>query len=85
MQRHTMTGIVNHNRSTTLERSVHILLGLKSIVRGHNPRPWFCRGIHKILLQFARKGSNWSVQYLRKHKNQTNTEMKQQSGLDSKK
>ena len=41
MQRHTMTEILNYSRSTALERSVKILMGvgLKSILRGHNPRP----------------------------------------------
>ena len=60
MQRHEMTDIVNHSRSTALESSVKILLCvcgggggrggeggggagmegvLKSILRGHNPRP----------------------------------------------
>ena len=52
MQRRLMTEIVNHSRSTALVQSVKILLrgvgvvcvcvgggGLKSILRGHNPRP----------------------------------------------
>ena len=45
IQRHTMTEILNYSRSTALERSVKLLLGvgvgwgLKSILRGHNPRP----------------------------------------------
>ena len=52
VQRRTITKI-NHNRRTALERSVKsISLGgwggggvLKSILRGHNPRPYFCRGL----------------------------------------
>ena len=34
MQRHTMTEIVNHNRSTGLERSVKNLLGMCVCVLG---------------------------------------------------
>ena len=55
IQRRTITKI-NQDRRTTLERSVKsISLGeegggvgggkLKSILRGHNPRPYFCRGL----------------------------------------
>ena len=56
IQRRTITQI-NHDRRTALERSVKsISLGelggggggrgeLKSILRGHNPRPYFCRGL----------------------------------------
>ena len=53
IQRRTITKI-NHDRRTALERSVKsISLGggggaggeLKSILRGHNPRPYFCRGL----------------------------------------
>ena len=41
MQRRTTIEVINHSRSTGLERSVKIFLrgGLKSILRGHNPRP----------------------------------------------
>ena len=44
MQGHTVTEIVNHSRSTALELSVNfsgvgVGMGLKSILRGHNPRP----------------------------------------------
>ena len=69
MQRHTMTEIVNHSRSTALERSVKTfrgggggrgvdwagrgVAGLKSILHGHNPRPYFCRGIHKTVVQYT--------------------------------
>ena len=35
----TRTEIVNHSRITALERSVKYYWGLKSILRGHNPRP----------------------------------------------
>ena len=45
--------IVNHSRSTALERSVKVLIGPKSILRDHNPRPYFCRGIHKTFVQSA--------------------------------
>ena len=49
IQRRTITKI-NHDRRTALERSVKgISLGgegaLKSILRGHNPRPYFCGGL----------------------------------------
>ena len=50
IQRRTITKI-NHDRRTALERSVKIISlgggggGLKSILRGHNPRPYFCRGL----------------------------------------
>ena len=54
IQRRTITKI-NHDRRTALERSVKSIslgegggggwAGLKSILRGHNPRPYFCRGL----------------------------------------
>ena len=50
IQKRTITKI-NHDRRTALERSVKSILlggrggGLKSILRGHNPRPYFCRGL----------------------------------------
>ena len=60
IQRRTITKL-NHDRRTALERSVKSISlgvcvcvwgggwggegGLKSIVRGHNPRPYFCRGL----------------------------------------
>ena len=51
IQRRTVTKI-NHGRRTALERSVKsISLGgrgagvLESILRGHNLRPYFCRGL----------------------------------------
>ena len=39
---------INHDRRTALERSVKSISlggGLKSILRGHNPRPYFCCGL----------------------------------------
>ena len=48
IQRRTITKI-NHDRRTSLERSVKSISreggGLKLILRGHNPRPYFCRGL----------------------------------------
>ena len=48
IQRRTITKI-NHDRRTALERSVKSISlggeGVKSILRGHNPRPYFCRGL----------------------------------------
>ena len=47
IQRRTITKI-NHDRRTTLERSVKRGgggAGLKSILRGHTPRPYFCRSL----------------------------------------
>ena len=47
IQRRTITKI-NHDRRTALERSVVGVGGgggFKSILRGHNPRPYFCRGL----------------------------------------
>ena len=50
IQRRTMTRI-NHDRRTALERSVKSFSlegvggGLKSILCGHNPRPYFCLGL----------------------------------------
>ena len=52
IQRRTIIKI-NHDRRITLQRSVKSILlgcgvvggGLKSILRGHNPRPYFCRGL----------------------------------------
>ena len=57
IQRRIITKI-NHDRRTALERSVKSISlgggggggggeggGLKSILRGHNPRPYFCRGL----------------------------------------
>ena len=83
-----MTEIVNHSRSTALERSVKSLLGC---VGGLNRfyvattlaliLPWYAQEY----VQSAWKVSNSSVQYLREHKNQMNTEIKQPWGLDSKK
>ena len=42
----------NHDRRTALERSVKSISlgvgrgeGLQSILGGHNPRPYFCRGL----------------------------------------
>ena len=44
IQRRTITKI-NHDRRTALERSVRSIgRGLKSILHGHTPRPYFCRG-----------------------------------------
>ena len=53
-QSRTITKI-NHDRRTALERSVKSISlrggggvgggGLKSTLRGHNPRPYFCRGL----------------------------------------
>ena len=62
MQRHTMTEIVNNSRSTALERSVNSLTGgLKSILRGHNPRP-FSFAVRKVddriwALKYAKRPS----------------------------
>ena len=43
---------INHDRRSALERlvkSISLCVGgggrLKSILRGHNPRPYFCRGL----------------------------------------
>ena len=51
IQRRTITKI-NHDRRTSLERSVKGGGGggvgggeVKSILRGHNPRPYSCRGL----------------------------------------
>ena len=51
IQRRTITKI-NHDRRNAVERSVKSFLlggggggGLKSILRGHNPCPYFCRGL----------------------------------------
>ena len=55
IQRRTIAKI-KHDRRTALERSVKSISlravwggggggGLKSILRGHNPRPYFCRGL----------------------------------------
>ena len=51
IQRWTVTKI-NHDRRTALERSVKSISlgrggggGLQSILRGHNPRLYFCRGL----------------------------------------
>ena len=55
IQRRTLTKI-NHNRRTAMARSMKSISlgvggggggggGLKSILRGHNPRPYFCRGL----------------------------------------
>ena len=54
IQRRIITKI-NHDRRTALERSVKSNSrcvcvcvgggGLKSILRGHDPRPYFCRGL----------------------------------------
>ena len=50
IQRRTITKI-NHDRRTALERLVKSISlgggwwGLKSILRGHNPRPYFCRSL----------------------------------------
>ena len=46
IQRQTLTKI-NHDRRTALEWSVKnfFSVGLKSILRGHNPRPYFCRSL----------------------------------------
>ena len=59
--------------------------GLKSILRNRNPRLYFCRGIHKTFVQSAWRVSHSSVQHLREHKKQTNTEIKQRWRRDSKK
>ena len=40
---------------------------LKSILRGQNLRPQFCRGKHKTFVQPAGRVSNSSVQHLREH------------------
>ena len=39
MQRHTITEIVNHSRSTAWNGQQNFTGWLKSILRGHNPRP----------------------------------------------
>ena len=46
IQRWTITKI-NHDRRTALEWSVKSISlgGHKSILRGHIPRPYFCRGL----------------------------------------
>ena len=46
IQRRTITKI-NHDRRTALERSVKSI-SLGAILRGHNPRPYFCRGLDII-------------------------------------
>ena len=43
--RHSATEIANHIRSTALEH-----LGRKSILCGHNSRPYFCLGKHDVCL-----------------------------------
>ena len=54
IQRRTITKI-NYDRRTALERSVKSISlgGLKSILRGHNPRPYFCRGLDTLFVQSA--------------------------------
>ena len=46
IQRRTITKI-NHDRRTALVTvsEKYFTGGLKSILRGHNPRPYFCRGL----------------------------------------
>ena len=46
--------------------------GLKSILRGHNPRPYFCRGLDTKFVQYAWRLPNSSVLHLREHKKSTN-------------
>ena len=49
MERHTMTVKVSHSRSTALERLVNVLLvGLQSILRGHNLLPWYTQDICSV-------------------------------------
>ena len=79
MQRHTMTEIVNHSRGTALERSVKTLSRFyvaATLAIGS------AMVYTRQLVKFAWRVSNASVQHLRE--NQTNTEMKQRWGLDSK-
>ena len=61
IQRRTITKI-NHDRRTALERSVKSIslgwgVGLKSILRGHNPRPYFCRGLEFLCVSVLRVAS----------------------------
>ena len=69
IQRRTITKI-NHDRRTALERSVKSISlgGLKSILRGHTPRPYFCSGLDTEFVQSARRLPNSSVLHLREHK-----------------
>ena len=77
MQRKTMTEIVNQSKSTALERSVK-MTGVSGASGGSGGAG------HKTFVQCAWRVSISSVQHLREHKNQTNTEMKQRWGLDNK-
>ena len=72
MQRHTITDIINHSRSTALERSVKYYWGgwgggggLKSILHGHNPRLFVLSWYKQYILSVRVKNS--SVQHVREH------------------
>ena len=83
MQRHTITEIVNHSRSSPLERSVK-KKKIKNLERRWGewnvglggalidftwsyPLPLFCRGIHKTFVQSTWRVSHSSVQHLREY------------------
>ena len=75
-----MTEIVNHSRSTTLEWSVKILLGVG--VDGGLNRFYVATTlalssavVYTRHLFSPREGLLTSMQHLREHENQTNTEM----------
>ena len=78
MQKHALTEIVNHSRSIALERvSKHITGGGGGLNRFYEATTLALSGIHKTFVQSAKRVPNSSVQHLREHKSQTNTEMKQ--------
>ena len=69
--------IVNHSKSTALERSVKTLLGVLN--RFYVPITLALSSdvVYTRCVQSVWSASNASVQHLQEHKNQTNTEMKQ--------
>ena len=96
IQRRTITKI-NHDRRTALEWSVKSggwgggrgwsggggVEGLKSILRGHNPCPYFCRSSDTYFVQSAWRLPTHQCNISENTKNQQIIEMKQRWGLEA--
>ena len=72
---------MNHNRSTTLERSIKMTWGLKPVLRDPILALGFCHGSKHTVVRSTWMFSNLSMDH-HGNKSQINTMMKQRWGLD---
>ena len=70
------------NRLGTVSKK-YFTEGLKSILRGHNSRPYFCRGLETYFVLSAWRLPNSSVLHLREHKKTLNLLLQNQENFEA--